>query len=138
MNVKALVTLACSPDPNTSTETAWVRPVQDAVRDVRDALITVNYRGEQTLRVSTLAAWRTTLHRVLTEAATAAPDRWRYWFEPGTWLERNVRLQVVLNEITTESEEVDEVAFAQMNVPGRLGWPCWALPARPVQEVVAR
>lgn len=135
-NLHVLVKLACSPDPHTAyTDGAWVGSVHEAVRDVRDELVAVHVRGESGLRVSTVAGWRTRLHRVLTDAAVTVPDRWQYWFEPGSWLERNVHLQRVLAEVTDEAEGSNEVALTEMNVPGRLGWPSWALPGLPVWEV---
>lgn len=125
-----LVTLACSPDPHTSyTDVAWVRPVEDAVRGIRDDLVAAHHRSERTLCISTLTAWSTRLHRVLTDAASASPDRWHSWLEPGSWLERNVRLYTVLTALTeTHPDESSEVAFAEMDVARRLGWPSWALP----------
>lgn len=132
-NLHMLVQLACSPDPHTAyTDGAWVRSIREVVREVRDGLVSAHVRGEHALSVSTVAGWHTRLNRVLTDAATTVPDRWHSWFQPGSWLERNVQLQRLLAEVAAESESLREVALAELNVPARLGWPRWALPTLPV------
>lgn len=136
-NLHVLIKLACSPDPHTAyTDLAWVRPVQEAVRDVRENLVSAHTRGDHALPMATVAAWRTSLGQVLTDAAVSAPERWQVWFAPGSWLESNVRLERVLAEVTDESDELSEVVLAELDVPGRLGWPAWTLPQLPAAETV--
>lgn len=137
-NLHVLIKLACCPDPHTAyTDRVWVRPVQEAVREVREGLVSAHTRGDQTLPVTKVAGWRTSLGRVLTEAAVSAPARWQVWFEPGSWLECNVQLQRMLAELAAESEGRD-IPLAMANIPARLGWPSWVLPTLPVPDVMAR
>jgi hypothetical protein len=135
-NLHVLVKLACSPDPHTAyTDHTWVRPVQEAVRGVREGLVSAHARGDQTLPVTTMSGWCTSVQRALTDAAVSVPERWQVWFEPGSWLECNVRLARVLAELAAECEG-DEVPLSQMNVLARLGWPAWTLPRLPTPEAV--
>jgi hypothetical protein len=93
--VHVLIKLACSPNPDTAyTDRPWGRPVLEAVRGVRESLS--HTRGDHALPVARVAGWRTSLGRVLTDAAVSAPELWQVWFAPGSWWESNVRLERVL------------------------------------------
>lgn len=135
-NRLVLIRLAAAVDPH--ADPAWVRPLAVEIRAVRDELVRLHTRGEASLPLTTVAAWRTRLQRVLTEARQRGPGQWAHCLEPGGWLDSHLRLCGVLEQFLDQAAaDEDAVGFADLHLPDRLGWPAWALPADGEQEAVA-
>jgi hypothetical protein len=54
--------------------------------------------------------------------ANGAPEVWRTWLRPGTWLDQLLRLRLLLGQLchTADEDGVSSVSYAEMDIAAHL------------------
>lgn len=120
VNRQLLRWLASPPHPH--ARGSAVGAVTEMVGPIRDVIVRAHARREAVVSVSTLRCWRDELDTVLVMLSNAAPEVWRAWARPGTWLDQHLRLRKLLAHLcrATEQRGTVSVPYAEMDVAGHL------------------
>ncbi len=116
-NRTLLAKLARAPDPHAPE--AWAAPARQTADAIRDHLIGAGQHGHATVSFSDLHHWRSSLDAALDQLASADPDLWQQWRQPGTWLDALLRLRSLVAHVLGKAywNEHEHEPYANMDVP---------------------